>query len=233
MALFWMYLHGFKAVTLVGAATAQIGDPTWRTIARNQMAKEERLSNVSRMETQLNSMWSNVATLGSKYGYEQSFGSQNMRNNQDWLSKVSMLEALQVMGGGLRMGSLLSRDSVKARLDSDDGMAFSEFCYPILQAWDWWHMKQHDNVLVQIGGADQFGNIITGIEALKHLVKRNVHSTDTSAAETKEQEALMGFTVPLLTTSSGEKFGKSAGNAVWLDPELTSPFDLYAVCQLI
>jgi tyrosyl-tRNA synthetase len=123
-------------------------------------------------------------------------------------------------------------DSVKSRLDSEDGMALAEFCYPLLQAWDWWHMYQNHNVKVQIGGADQFGNIITGIEALKPLIKvqsLQLSSEGEKSLQTDVPSPLTGFTVPLLTTSSGEKFGKSAGNAVWLDPTLTTPFDLYAV----
>jgi tyrosyl-tRNA synthetase len=107
-------------------------------------------------------------------------------------------------------------------------MSLAEFFYPILQAWDWWHMYESINVQVQIGGADQFGNIITGIEAVKHVAKNHPHQ-DTRVSEHEENWEPIGFTVPLMTTSSGEKFGKSAGNAIWLNQELTTPFDLYAV----
>jgi tyrosyl-tRNA synthetase len=213
MALFWMHLYGFRAITLVGGATAQIGDPTWRSTARKEMVDQEKRQNTLRMEKQLESMWLNVESLGHKYGLSTQ-SPHLVLNNLEWLSQVSILEVMQKMGLALRMGSLLSRDSVKSRLDGE-GMALSEFCYPLLQAWDWWHMFQTENCKVQIGGADQFGNIITGIEALKHL--------------SGQEAELVGFTVPLLTTSTGEKFGKSAGNAVWLAKELTSPFDLYAV----
>lgn len=125
---------------------------------------------------------------------------------------------------------------VKNRLDSGDGMSFAEFTYPLVQAWDWWHLFQ-SGCQVQIGGADQFGNILAGAEAVKQIAKDaheyQVAMRETTLLESKRKVELtsdpMGFTVPLLTTSSGEKFGKSAGNAVWLDPEMTSVYELYQV----
>lgn len=128
-------------------------------------------------------------------------------------------------------------------------MSFSEFTYPLVQAWDWWQLFQK-GVQIQIGGADQFGNILAGAEAVKYInktqqekqpqpqtrrgigteatvaPKRNATPTEVLAGVSEDP---MGFTVPLLTTASGEKFGKSAGNAIWLDPDMTSSFDLYQV----
>jgi tyrosyl-tRNA synthetase len=107
-----------------------------------------------------------------------------------------------------------------------DGMSFAEFSYPLLQAWDWWHMYNTKGIQVQIGGADQYGNIVSGINAVDYIV--NNHSDpDIHKRENGKSTARFGLTVPLLTTASGEKFGKSAGNAIWLDPELTSSFELY------
>lgn len=111
-------------------------------------------------------------------------------------------------------------------------MSFSEFTYPLLQGWDWWHMYKHNNVQVQIGGSDQYGNIVAGMDAVKYIAANEGNDADpwlTEDGKLKEELAPMGLTVPLLTTASGEKFGKSAGNAVWLDPTMTSPFDLYGV----
>ena len=122
---------------------------------------------------------------------------------------------------------LMNHDRVKNKMTAGDGMSFAEFTYPLLQAWDWWHMYTHYNVQVQIGGSDQYGNIVAGMDSIKYI----------SSAESDSQEepdamnAPYGITTPLLTTSSGAKFGKSAGNAVWLDKNLTSPFDLYGVCR--
>lgn len=115
-------------------------------------------------------------------------------------------------------------------------MSFAEFSYPLVQAWDWWHLFQ-TGCQLQIGGADQFGNILAGAEAVKQIAKdsheyqvnnRNIEMLDEERG-IKVISDPVGFTVPLLTTASGEKFGKSAGNAVWLNPDMTSTYDLYQV----
>lgn len=123
-------------------------------------------------------------------------------------------------------------------MQQGDGMSFAEFTYPLLQSWDWWYMYSTKDIQVQVGGSDQFGNILTGIDAIDYI-RFNHFDPDVRRDEKKLQgkERLltkpMGFTVPLLTTKSGEKFGKSAGNAVWLDPDMTSAFDLYQVNQAV
>ena len=127
--------------------------------------------------------------------------------------------------------------SVRNKMEKGDGMSFAEFTYPLLQAWDWWHMFSTMDVQIQVGGSDQYGNIIAGIDAVKFIAQN--HQGDDRGGERphwldeqgrlREDATPMGLTVSLLTTSSGEKFGKSAGNAVWLDPSMTSPFDLYGV----
>lgn len=110
-------------------------------------------------------------------------------------------------------------------MSKGDGMSFSEFSYPLMQAWDWWHMYHTKGIQMQIGGADQYGNITAGIDAVKHIAK--THSDPDTQNHVKPLGDPFGFTVPLLTTSSGAKFGKSAGNAIWLDNEQTSAFDFY------
>jgi tyrosyl-tRNA synthetase len=107
-------------------------------------------------------------------------------------------------------------------------MSFSEFTYPILQAWDWWHMYNTKGIQMQIGGADQFGNIVAGIDAVKYIAKTHPNP-DVRHEEEDPKMVPFGFTVPLLTTAAGQKFGKTAGNAIWLDKEMTSCFDLYQV----
>lgn len=121
-------------------------------------------------------------------------------------------------------------------MKSKEGMSFAEFTYPLLQAWDWWHMYSTKDIQVQVGGSDQFGNIVAGIDTINWIRHNHYDPVFLQDEKTvKEKEAFlkkpMGFTVPLLTTSSGEKFGKSAGNAIWLDGEMTSPFDLYQVIR--
>lgn len=229
MALFWMYLHGYETISLIGGATARVGDPTGRTTQREKIDSIDRKANVTHMHLQLKGIWMHVEELGRKYGYHAHRSwKRAVLNNNVWLNKATVPEILMLMGGGLRMGSLMSRDSVKSRMESQEGMSFSEFCYPLLQAWDWWHMYQSRSIQLQIGGADQFGNIITGIEGVKHVARTHPHN-DVRVPEEEQNWEPMGFTVPLMTTSSGEKFGKSAGNAVWLNLEMTSAFDLYAV----
>ena len=104
-------------------------------------------------------------------------------------------------------------------------MSFAEFTYPLLQAWDWWHMYSSMGVQLQIGGSDQYGNIVAGMDAIKHIALIQ----DSRAGTGKTLAPPVGLTVPLLTTSAGAKFGKSDGNAIWLDENLTSAFDLYGV----
>lgn len=133
-----------------------------------------------------------------------------------------------------RLPLILQPCRVKTRLKSRDGMSLAEFVYPLLQSWDWWYMYHTKGIQVQIGGSDQFGNILAGIDGINYI-RRTYHDPDYRDDENTmtEKEALakrpMGFTVPLLTTSSGKKFGKSAGNAIWLDQDMTSAFDLYQV----
>lgn len=119
-------------------------------------------------------------------------------------------------------------------MKSKEGMSFSEFTYPLLQSWDWWHMYSTKDIQVQVGGSDQFGNIVAGIDAINHIRYSHFDPVIRQSDEKlSEREVFlkrpMGFTVPLLTTSSGAKFGKSEGNAIWLDTEMTSAFDLYQV----
>jgi tyrosyl-tRNA synthetase len=120
---------------------------------------------------------------------------------------------------------------VKQRLKSGDGMSFAEFSYPILQAWDWWMLFQK-GFQVQVGGSDQFGNILFGMDAVKTISRNTAVELNRNSLE-DDIDKPMGLTTPLLTTSSGEKFGKSAGNAIWLDSDMTSIFDLYQVLSPI
>jgi len=115
-----------------------------------------------------------------------------------------------------------------------DGMSFAEFSYPLLQAWDWWHMYSNLGVQMQVGGSDQYGNIIAGMDAIRYMSENHPDMNHVQElAGSKDMVWPFGVTVPLLTTGSGAKFGKSAGNAVWLDPNLTTPFDVYGVSYFL
>ncbi|KAF2084465.1 tyrosyl-tRNA synthetase [Saccharata proteae CBS 121410] len=218
MVIFWLYLRGYKAFTLVGSTTAKIGDPTGRTEARQAIHRQEQVQHGKAMSDQVKKLWNSAERMGKKYGLEVQDGARRgVENNSVWLQKVPLMEFLKTMGRSVRLGPMLSRDTVKLRQESGDGMSFAEFTYPLMQAWDWWELYQRYGVQLQIGGSDQFGNIVAGIDAVNRVLK----STE------DKMLSLYGLTTPLLTNASGQKLGKSAGNAVWLSQELTNQFDLY------
>jgi len=133
-----------------------------------------------------------------------------------------------VLGGD---GQLTRLFRVKNKMAQGDGMSFAEFSYPLLQAWDWWHMYTHYGVQLQVGGSDQYGNIIAGMDAIRYMSEHHPEKAAISDKVETEMTGPVGLTVPLLTTASGAKFGKSAGNAVWLNKDMTSSFELYGVRQ--
>ncbi|KNG47352.1 tyrosyl-trna synthetase [Stemphylium lycopersici] len=226
MALYWMYLHGYYTVSLLGGGTVQIGDPSGRATARSRLGEHVQSMNVESIQRQLEKLWTNVKCLGIKHQYPQlTSRKQDILNNRKWLEKLSAIELMRDLGSGMRLGSMLSRDSVKLRMESGEGMALSEFSYPLFQAYDWWSMYKNQGVQLQIGGSDQYGNIIAGMGAVSHM--RKIHGMNHGADEEDPRVATYGLTTPLLTTASGEKFGKSAGNAVWLDGQMLNSFDLY------
>lgn len=227
MPLFWMYLHGYGAFTLIGTSTAKIGDPTGRTESRPQLASADVVQNLASMQFQLKAIWQNVEITGTKrFNYTKDWSWQRgIYNNNTWWNKQPMLEVMKRLGMFVRLGPMLGRDNVKTRLDSGAGMSFSEFAYPLMQGWDWFELYTQRGVQMQIGGSDQYGNILMGTECVKHCV--NSESQETLKLPMGKLDQLIGFTVPLLTDASGAKFGKSAGNAIWLDPFMTTPYDMY------
>ncbi|KIX98530.1 uncharacterized protein Z520_05831 [Fonsecaea multimorphosa CBS 102226] len=235
MVLGWFYIHGYKANFILGGFTSRIGDPTGRFKERKLMSPSERKANMTAMHIQLKKLGASIEKYAERKGYMREWAwRRSLENNNAWWSKTTAKEFLSILGRHIRIGPMLGRDTVKNRLEKGDGMSFAEFSYPLVQAWDWWHLFQ-SGCQLQIGGADQFGNILAGAEAVKQIAK-DTHEYQVRLRQTQMLDRSrgidlssdpMGFTVPLLTTASGEKFGKSAGNAVWLDPEMTSVFDLY------
>jgi tyrosyl-tRNA synthetase len=178
-------------------------------------------------------------------------GGVEVVNNLDWTKGLGMLEFLRTVGKVARVNIMLSRDryvplffpfmiyrgwklttSVKNRLSSESGISFTEFSYQLLQAYDFHHLNSKKGCTIQIGGSDQWGNIVAGIDLIKSLNK-GVSTSPSQEGQVKEDEGkdvqAYGMTIPLLTTSNGEKFGKSAGNAVWLDEGRTGISDFYQV----
>ncbi|KAI4149805.1 MAG: hypothetical protein LQ340_004427 [Diploschistes diacapsis] len=228
MVLLWLYVHGFNAITLLGGSTAQIGDPSGRKAPREKTARTTRIQNMASMHLQMKKFWENMEKHATnKYGYEKVWSwERGLINNNAWWGKTTFLDVMRYLGTSTRMGTMLSRDTAKTRLQQSEGMSYAEFSYPLMQAWDWWMLFKQRDIQLQIGGADQFGNIVAGIEGVDsvadQLVDKEIEPTKFGPLAKK-----FGLTVPLLTTASGEKFGKSAGNAIWLDPEMTPIFEQY------
>lgn len=220
MVLLHFVLRGHDVVGLVGGATGEVGDPSGRTTERDQMENNERLTNVENIQLQIRTF----LERGVEYAKSRNVpiaevGTIQSVNNASWWSSIKMLDFLANYGRFIRISSMLARDSIQSRLSAQGGLGFNEFTYQILQAYDFWHLFKNEKVNMQVGGNDQWGNITAGIDLISRLQRNDGTSTEVSSA--------YGVTVPLLTTPSGEKFGKSAGNAVFISTELTSPFQLY------
>lgn len=225
MPLFWMFLNKYMAFTLIGGATAKIGDPTGRLETR-EIDRSETATNLFKIHYQLKQIWSNVEDLGRRYGWKREWvHRRGIENNSVWWNKQSLLEILQYFGNDLRIGPLLSRETVRRKMTEGDGMSFGEFTYPLMQAWDWWMLNQRLGIQIQIGGSDQFGNIVTGIDVFK-IIRKNEPDPHKMMQPGPLSDPV-GFTTPLLTDSGGNKFGKTAGNAIWLDPFMTPSYDVY------
>ncbi|POS70832.1 cytochrome-18 [Diaporthe helianthi] len=226
MPLFWMYMHGYGAFTLIGGSTARIGDPTGRTESRPELARKDLIQNLATIHYQLVTIWKHVEQAAARFGFEKEWAwRRGIYNNNTWWLKLPMFDVMKRLGTQMRMGPLLSRDNVKNRLQDGSGMSLAEFCYPMMQAWDWYELLKQRGVQLQVGGSDQYGNILTGAACVKACVANEPSVAERLPSGKFDQP--IGFTVPLLTDSSGAKFGKTAGNAVWLDAFKTTPYDLY------
>ncbi|KAK4147821.1 uncharacterized protein C8A04DRAFT_33919 [Dichotomopilus funicola] len=226
MPIFWMYMHGYGAHTLIGGSTVKIGDPTDRLKDREAIKGEVLAINLTKIHFQLKKLWDNVEIMARRFGYQKEWAwRRGLINNNVWWNSTPFLEVLRRVGKSTRVGPMLSRETVRRKMEEGDGMSFAEFAYPIMQGWDWWMLYNRLKVQMQIGGSDQYGNIIAGIDIF-NTARDN--EPDPSKAETLTlKNTPIGFTVPLLTDSSGVKFGKTAGNAVWLDQYMTYTHDLY------
>ncbi|KAJ5498131.1 Raffinose synthase [Penicillium expansum] len=226
MVLAWGYVWGLPVTFLLGGATSRVGDPSGRLKGRDAVHSSIRKANMASMHMQLKKLGSSIEQYGRRHGHEKNpMWKRALTNNNTWWNSMPFLEVLRDLGAFMRLGPMLGRDTVKTRLNQGDGMSFAEFSYPILQAWDWWTLFQK-GTQIQVGGADQYGNILFGMEAVKSISRNTADEQIRNPLES-ELDRPIGFTTPLLTTASGEKLGKSAGNAVWLDKDLTSTFELY------
>ncbi|MEK4714207.1 tyrosine--tRNA ligase [Sporosarcina sp. FSL K6-5500] len=193
-------MHGHRPILLVGGATGMIGDPSGRSEERQLQTTEQIDRNVAGIKKQMEQI----------FDFNSENGAQ-MVNNNDWVGSMSVIEFLRDFGKLLGVNYMLAKDNVASRLDS--GISFTEFSYMLIQGIDFNHLFNNYGCRVQIGGSDQWGNITTGLEVI-----RKTHEEEVKA---------FGITIPLVTKADGTKFGKSAGGAVWLDAEKTSPYEFY------
>ncbi|MED3662537.1 tyrosine--tRNA ligase [Ureibacillus sp. FSL K6-8385] len=193
---------GHRPVLLVGGATGMIGDPSGRSTERNLLSKEQIEKNVAGLKKQMERIFD--------FGDDKENGAI-LVNNYDWISKMNVIDFLRDYGKLINVNYMLAKDTIASRLET--GISFTEFSYTLLQGIDFNHLYDHYNVRLQIGGSDQWGNITTGLEII-----RKTHDDEAKA---------YGITMPLITKADGTKFGKTAGGAVWLDPEKTSPYEFY------
>lgn len=198
MTLVHFQRSGHKPIALVGGATGMVGDPSGKSQERNLLDEETLNHNLSCVKKQLESFLS--------------FEGENAAevvNNYDWFKEFNFLEFIRDVGKHITVNYMMSKDSVKSRLDS--GLSFTEFSYQLVQGYDFYHLWKNNDVKLQLGGSDQWGNIVTGTE----LIRR------------KGQGTAFAMTTPLITKADGSKFGKSEGGNIWLDSEKTSPYKFY------
>ncbi|KAK0226117.1 hypothetical protein IW262DRAFT_741144 [Armillaria fumosa] len=219
MCLLHFELRNHHTIPLIGGATGLVGDPSGRLTERSpadvRLVHENVLA-LSRGVTRFFRGAFEYAGNRLQGAFRPARDEVHVKSNLEWYQNFGILEFLQRVGVNARVNTMLTRESVRARLESHQGMSFTEFTYQLLQAYDFYYLHKHYGCTIQVGGSDQWGNIVAGVE----LIGRLSPPSDTVPEP-------FGVTTPLLTTASGEKFGKSAGNAVWLDPTLTSIFDFY------
>lgn len=215
----------------IGGATGAIGDPSGRSTERNALAADTVKANSDSLGRQLQKLFQNMSDHVSRRGQTLPISSPpKILNNSDWFAPMGLLPFLGDLGRHFRVSVMLSRDSVKSRLSSTQGISFTEFSYQILQAFDFYHLYDKEGCAIQLGGSDQWGNMSAGLELIKKKREEKTLSLTSKEKNDAVQAAHpVGITLPLVTTASGDKFGKSAGNAVWLDEKLTSPLDFYQV----
>lgn len=199
MSLAHMQKNGHRPIALIGGGTGLVGDPSGKTEMRQLLTPEMVESNALGIKKQL-----------SRF-IDFDDNKAIMVNNADWLIKLEYIPFLRDIGRHFSVNRMLKAEGYKMRLESEEGLNFIEFNYMLLQAYDFLELYDHHRCRIQMGGSDQWGNIVAGVELVRRV----------------RQQTVFGITFPLVTTSSGEKMGKTAKGAVWLDPERTSPYEYY------
>ncbi len=197
----WFQKFGHTPVVVLGGATGRIGDPSGKSTERPLLDTPTIEANISRIRTHFEQVldFTNPQTMPT------------VVNNDDWFAGYPFIDFLRDIGKHFRVNVMLTKDSVKARLESEEGISFTEFSYQILQAYDFYHLYKAHHVVLQAGGSDQWGNITAGTDLVRKLLG----------------ETAYGLTFPLLTRSDGKKFGKTEGGAIWLAADRCTPYDFY------
>ena len=201
MTLYWLQQTGHRPVALMGGGTTKIGDPTGKDAQRKLLSDADIDNNIQSIK--------GVFSTFLKFG--DGATDAMMVNNDDWLSKLSYVEFLRDFGVHFTINRMLTFDSVKLRLERESPMTFLEFNYMLMQAYDFLELSRRHGCSLQLGGSDQWGNIVNGVELCRRADANEVY----------------GLTTPLLTTASGKKMGKTENGAVWLNADLTSPYDYW------
>ncbi len=201
MALARMQRFGHSPIAIVGGGTGMIGDPSGKTAERQLLTVEQIDDNVRGIRAQ----------LAKVLDFDAPVNPARILNNGDWLRELNLLDFLRETGKHFTVNYMLAKESVKRRLEQEDGVSYTEFSYLMLQAYDYLLLYDRHACTLQMGGSDQWGNITAGCDLVRKLRAGKAH----------------GLVMPLVTTSSGVKFGKTEAGAVWLDPALTSPFRFY------
>ena len=201
MTLIHFQRAGHKPVALVGGATGMVGDPSGKSAERNLLSEDVLAKNLAGIQGQLEKF----------LDFNSGANSAEMVNNYDWFKDFSFLNFIRDVGKHLTVNYMMAKDSVKNRINGDTGMSFTEFTYQLVQGYDFYYLWKNKNCALQMGGSDQWGNIVTGTE----LIRR------------KDAGEAYALTTKLIKKSDGTKFGKSEGGNIWLDAEKTSPYKFY------
>ncbi len=201
MTLIHFQRAGHKPVALVGGATGMVGDPSGKSAERNLQTEEMVAHNLAGMKLQ----------LAKFLKFEDAGNGAVMVNNADWFKNMNFLDFIRDVGKHITVNYMMAKDSVKKRLEGETGMSFTEFSYQLVQGYDFYYLWKNHNCIIQMGGSDQWGNIVTGTE----LIRR------------KDAGTAYAITTQLIKKADGTKFGKTESGAIWLDAEKTSPYKFY------